>query len=276
MTDIREAGAADQVPSPTAAPRRLRTVALPAEHGSWGLTTEPILLGLLAAPSWAGAVLAGAAFGLFLVRWPLKVLGISWRQRRPERIRLAAQFVVLYGTIATVCLIVSVALAGWEPLAPLVAALPFAAVFVVYDAKNQSRSWQAELAGPVGFSAVATTIALAAGWPAGPAAALWGALVARSVPAVLFVRARIRLDKGRPYRVMPTIISHLAALAAMAWLANVGILRAWVVGVYVLLLIRAAWGLSRFRRTVPIKVVGFSELAWGVVTVVSVAVGVRS
>ncbi|WP_426574944.1 hypothetical protein [Aquihabitans sp. McL0605] len=40
-----------QRPSGAAAPRSpLRAVALPAEHGGWGLTLEPGLLGLLITP----------------------------------------------------------------------------------------------------------------------------------------------------------------------------------------------------------------------------------
>ena len=49
----------------------LRAVAMPSEHGGWGLTTEPGLLGLLVEPSLAGAALAVAALLLFLVRQPV-------------------------------------------------------------------------------------------------------------------------------------------------------------------------------------------------------------
>ena len=33
---------------------RLRTVALPVEHGGWGISLEPVVLGLLVAPSASG------------------------------------------------------------------------------------------------------------------------------------------------------------------------------------------------------------------------------
>ena len=48
-----------------------KSVALPAEKGSWSLVSEPILLRLLAAPSWAGATLAEGAFATFLCNRPL-------------------------------------------------------------------------------------------------------------------------------------------------------------------------------------------------------------
>jgi hypothetical protein len=40
----------------------VRLVALPAEHGGWGLLLEPIALGLAVAPS-----LAGTFLGMFIV-----------------------------------------------------------------------------------------------------------------------------------------------------------------------------------------------------------------
>ncbi|GIW24085.1 MAG: hypothetical protein KatS3mg069_0352 [Meiothermus sp.] len=51
----------------------LKTVALPNEHGGWGFTLEPILLGLLVAPSWAGLGLGVFALAAFFTRHPLKL-----------------------------------------------------------------------------------------------------------------------------------------------------------------------------------------------------------
>jgi hypothetical protein len=53
---------------------RLKGVALPASYGSWSLVSEPILLGLLVAPSWAGFLLALAGFLTFLLDQPLKII----------------------------------------------------------------------------------------------------------------------------------------------------------------------------------------------------------
>ena len=44
----------------------LRSVALPVEHGGWGMLGEPLLLGLFIAPSWAGLGVALGALGGFL------------------------------------------------------------------------------------------------------------------------------------------------------------------------------------------------------------------
>src|SRR5258708_7378263 len=59
------------------------SVFLPKEHGSWSLALEPILLGLLVAPSGSGVSLAVAAIAGFFARRPFKaILGRS-SPRRP-------------------------------------------------------------------------------------------------------------------------------------------------------------------------------------------------
>lgn len=257
----------------TTTPQRLRTIALPAEHGSWGLSLEPILLGLLVAPSWGGLGLAVGAFGLFLLRWPLKIARASRKQERQARMTIALRFAAGYVLLASGGFLISLLQAGWRPLLPLLAALPFGLIFFLYDAQNRSRSWQAELAGPIAFAATAAAIALAGGWTAAPVLALWAVLVARAVPSILYVRARLRLDRGKPHRPAVVAGAHLAALAVVGGLIRLDLLPLLTAGVFGLLLLRAVWGLSHFRRPVPVKVIGFSELGWGLLTVLVVAVG---
>ena len=88
MTEPAVSTPGDASPRPCAT---WRAVAIPDEHGGWGLTAEPALLGVLVAPSWAGAALAVAAFVAFIVRTPLKVVLVDrWRGRTLPRTRLAA------------------------------------------------------------------------------------------------------------------------------------------------------------------------------------------
>ena len=52
----------------------LKGLALPTEHGSWGILIEPLLLGLVVAPSLAGVVVAGLVSAVFLTRSPLRLM----------------------------------------------------------------------------------------------------------------------------------------------------------------------------------------------------------
>jgi hypothetical protein len=155
-----------------------------------------------------------------------------------------------------------------------VVALPFGVIFFVQDAQNQSRSWQAELAGPIAFAAVASCIALIGGWATAPALALWAVLVARALTSVLYIRTRLRLDRGRAHQARWVIAVHLGALLAVTSLVRFGLLPLAVVGVFALLLLRTIWGLSRFRRAASVQALGITEIGWGLATVLSAAAGV--
>ncbi len=263
--------------SPSRHPR-LRTVALPAEHGSWGLVLEPLALGLLVAPSWAGAALALGAFAAFLARHPLK-LAWAGRQQRPFAPRAAMALRVAAGYIAVACVggLLALALASWLVVLPLLLALPFLLVVAVYDTRGQGRAGTAQLAAPVAISAVAACIALAGSVAFMPALAVWGVLVARGVPSVLYVRARLRLERDRGQHTAHAVVllAHLTALALALLLAGQGMLP-WTAPLALLLLLaRAAVGLSRYRRLRSTQAIGFSELGFGVLTVLLVALGYR-
>ena len=85
-------------PATSAPPRRsqLRAVALPSEHGGWGLTLEPVLLGLIVAHSVAALALGLATVLAFLARTPLKLAAVDARRGRTlERTRLARRVAAL-------------------------------------------------------------------------------------------------------------------------------------------------------------------------------------
>lgn len=260
-------------PTPQANKLRIRAVALPAEHGSWSLVAEPILLGLLVAPSWAGLCLALAAFFAFLAHQPLSIVwGDARRGRRYARTALATRFALGYTAVTLVCAVLAIWLAGWTPLLPFVLALPLMFVFVLYDQRT-GRHWQAELAAPVAFAAVSAAIPLAGGWTWPTALALWCVMIARSVPAVLYVRARLRLVKGKPAQVGLALLAQLGGLLGVALLVWWGLLPWTAVVALLILLGRAASGLSRWRRPLSTKALGFVETGLGLLTAVLVAVG---
>lgn len=249
---------------------RWRSVALPPEHGSWGFLLEPILLGLLSAPSWGGGGIALGMFGLFLLRWSSKVWLTSRRQKRIERSQLALRFCLFYVLLMGVGFGVALWLSGLQPLLFLLLAVPFGVLFAWYDWQNQSRSWQAELLGPVTFAVTAVSVALAGGLSVGVALSLWLLLICRAVPSVLYVRARIRLEKGKAYQFRLVQVSHLGALIVIAIGWGWGWFSALTLAVFALLGMRAVVGLSEYRREVSIKLIGMAELFWGVLLVLVV------
>lgn len=253
---------------------RLRAIAIPAEHGGWGFLLEPIALGLLVVPSLAGVLIGLAAVAAFLTRQPLRlVLADRRRRKRHERTVVAERIGLVYAGIAAFGLLAAIREAGLVPLLPLLLVSPFLLIFLAYDVQRQSRALLAELAGPVALSATAASIGLAGGWYLAESLALWGVLIARAVPAILYVRARLRLSRGEDSHPAVPLAAHVAGLIVVAALVRVGLLPALAAVALLLLLLRAAVLLSRYVPSMTTRAVGFLELALGALTVVLVAAG---
>ena len=253
-----------------------KTVALPVEHGGWGFLVEPVVLGLVLAPSAAGFCLAGAAVAAFLVRHPLRLVLLDRRKRaRYPRTALAERFVLLYGALALALVALAAVLARSPFWLAIVLGAPLAMVALLYDLRGRSREALPETAGGVALGASAAAIALAGGVPAGPAFGAWALLALRGVTAILYVRARLRLDRGLPAGIPLALTTHAAGIAGAVGLAAVG-WGPWLgVLALFLMLVRAAHGLSSRRPPLRPKALGFRELGWALVTLVLLAVGYR-
>lgn len=250
-----------------------RTVAVPREHGGWGLTLEPVLLGLLIAPSMVGVVLGVGAFIAFLVRTPLKLGVIDWhRKRRLERSRLAMKFAIgesiVLAAIATTVLFTT----GWSWLAPVVIAVPLVGVEFWFDVRSRGRRLAPELCGSVGIASVVAVIVLAGERSVSLAVGAWLVLSARVVGSIPFVRvqiARLRRENASigssdAAQIVAVVIGVVAALIDRRMAAG-------LFGVIVLAVTQMVW-----VRQEPLaaKVLGLRQMALGVGLVSVTAVGV--
>jgi hypothetical protein len=252
----------------------LRAVALPTEHGGWGLTLEPVLLGLLVASSWAGALLGVIAFTAFLARTPLKLALVDrFRHRRLERTRLAervavAELVVITGALA------GVIAAGPGPRWwwPVVIALPLVGIELWFDMRSRSRRLVPELAGSVGIAAIAASIVLADGRSLRLAGAVWLVLAGRSIASIPFVRTQIfRVRRGLESRQEATAGHAVGVLAAAVAAVLEPTVVLGTVAVVAAVALHTAW----LRRPVPpVKTVGFQQMAIGLAVTIATAVGV--
>lgn len=254
----------------------IRSVALPAEHGGWGFLFEPVLLGLLIAPTLAGVCLGVAALGVFLLRAPLKLTIKDYRRgRRFERTRLAEIFTLIYAAVALGGLALAFVTASHPCWQPFLLAVPLALVQLRYEIVNRGREYLPETAGSMALACVAPMIALAGGMALPAALLLWIILTARAVTSISYVRARLRLEHGKPAQIRATWILHLLALALLVLLALNNATPWLTAAIMLLLAARACYGLSDYRRPAPPRVIGFQEMGLGLVYIVLTAAGVH-
>ncbi len=250
-----------------------RSIALPVEHGGWGFTLEPVILGMLVASSAAGWEISVAAIAVFLARRPVKLVSTDLVRRRwLPRTKVAATFSALYGALAALGIAgatVTAAASFWQPL---VVAAPFAGVAIYSDAHSRSRTLVAEMAGAWAMGATVTMIALADGWDAQEAYGLWLVLAARALATIPLVRAQIRRVHGRPVgasavmAVQVLTVAGIVLAAAADWVPWLSVVALGGVGVLAYVSLR--------RPAVAAKTVGWTQILVGLLLVLLTACGV--
>ena len=262
-------------PPASPAPRpALRAVALPSEHGGWGLTAEPIVLGLLTAPSIAGFFLGLAAMLAFIAHTPLRVVLVD-RHRDRELPRTALARRVLRGELAAIAALGSAAalLTSDTFWWPALIAAPLLAVSLWFDTRSRSRRLAPELAGTIGIASVAAMIVLAGGGDVTIAVAAWLILAARAVTSIPHVRSQIAALHDRPEQ--PRVLLAADAAAAATTIAGVLVTVSALAGA---ISVAAVIAIQRFTssRHDAAKVIGIRQMVLGLVVVVATAAGLNS
>lgn len=230
----------------------IRPLAVPFEHGAWGFLLEPVVLGLMVAPSAAGLLIAIGGLAVFLLRQPLKLAIHDWFHRRYPRTLFCEVLAILYSLAA----VITFGAAFSRALVPLLFAIPFGAVQFLYDYRKHNRALIAELCGAIAPAALIASIVLAGGRSVTIALALSALVLARSIPSVLYVRSILRGE------------SKIAMLAAHAAAVTIAAFLSWTATIAMaLLLVRAAVPAKGVRA----QTIGRREIAWGVCFVVLTA-----
>ena len=242
----------------------------PREHGGWSMALEPIILGLLAAPSWPGAAQAGAALAVFLARRPLQIVTAATRPAGNAAIPLARGALLCLAGAALLLVVVAARLAGPQSLWPLGLALPPAALFLWLDAQGEARATAAEIAGTVAFALLpAGFVTLHHDRPT-IACALTVVMAARSLPAVLTIRSFLRRRKGQAVGITMPLLSALFAVGATAVLSDQQLAPWCAPGFAVVFLLRTLWFFGPRPPTLRATRLGILEATLGGAYVIAV------
>jgi hypothetical protein len=174
---------------------------IPKEHGSWAMLIVPLLLGLIMAPAWhwRAIILAAAAFGFFLLRYPLALLVKMQRRAGADKIYLW-RWVAIYGGITAVCgawLVFGEALWWLAPLGILGGLLLAFHLWLV--SRRQEMSVAGELAGIVGLALGAPMAYYVAGGQLdSTAAALWLINALYFGGTVFYIKLKVRRQPRLP------------------------------------------------------------------------------
>lgn len=250
--------------APSSPSVRVRSVALPSEHGAWGFLTEPILFGLLVAFTLSGILLSVAIVAAFLIHQPLKIAIKDYlKHKHTARTQLALKFTLLYGVIALAGLLATLAISGTAFLLPFALAIPLVMVQLYHDAKNKSRDLLSELSGAMALATTASALVLLDGWQLDKALAIWVILALRDVSAILYVRTRLRLERGKEPSLTSAWLSHGIALLIVGVFIVVDLAPIGVIVAFIILTGRALWGISPYRATLKPTQVGIREMIYG-------------
>jgi hypothetical protein len=257
----------------------LRSVAMPAEHGGWGLTLEPGILGLLIAPSIAGLLLGVAAVLAFLLRTPLRLVLIGRRRGEgprtamgQERMRLATRVAALeLGGLGLAVAAAATLAADAMWWLPMVVAAPLFGVALWFDRRSLSRQLIPEMVGSVAVAGVAAMGAAAGGaaWPL--ALGAWIMLIARILSSIPHVRAQVLRIHGKAAPATPMLVGDVAALIAAV---TAVLLEATLVGGAIAiagLIVVQRVTLARPPR--PAKILGVRQMIFGFTVVGATASG---
>ena len=245
----------------------VRRIALPTEHGGWGFLGEPLIAGLAIAFSPTAPWIVMMTIGAFLLRQPLRMLIVDRMGRRDGFVAATSLcFALFYAGLFTVGLAGTLRTAGTLPLIPFFIVLPLVAVQIYFDIFRRSRALVPEIAGAISISSSIAAIALADGFQWLFAAALWFVMIARLVPSILYVRERLRLEKGKAYSLSVPVAAHIAALLLVAILAFFGLVPVITSAAMMILLFRAITGLSTTRRKMRAMQIGIWEVVYGIMT----------
>ena len=246
----------------------IKQSAFPPEHGSWGLTLEPLVLGLLISYSTGGLFLALASFFFFLAHQPVRM----FFAKNPEIKKASFVFALLYLSVAVVCLVIAFNNSAFPDFIPFLVALFLMSVFFIYELTVSKNEFGARLIAPVSIDFIALSIVLIGGMEFTNAFAFLLIIASRSVQSSFYIHELLKKFKQKPFKTFYVHVIGVAFLIVAILLALENYAPVLPSLAIVILILRAYAGFKNTKKT-TIKKIGILEFVYGILFVVITALG---
>jgi hypothetical protein len=259
-----------------------KALRLPKEHGAWAMLYVPFVMGVLVAGRFGpGALLLLLATTAVFVSRESLVVWLRARSRGRDA-NGAGRAAAIYLALACACGLPLILLYKLYWLAPLAFA---GAVLLAVNGRHgmelEDRSIRGELLAICAMSLTGPAAYYAAGGKLGATALwLWGLSAVYFASSVFYIKLRVlRLNPRREEQQRRvwhySALYHGCLLAALVTLAVTGRLGLFAAVAFAPAVARAFWSLARPTNHVNLKRAGLLELAYSVIFLVFVTLGLR-
>ncbi len=249
---------------------KIRNIALPEEHGSWGFVLEPLILSLIVGWSKPGLFLALASFLLFLAHQPIRII-LNKKKNLLLRKKAGGIF-FLYLALAGLFLGIVYQSADHYLLYPFLLALLLMGGFLLFELSGKARVITSEIIATVSIGFIAVAIVLLSGWSEVKAWAYFFLLLNRAVPTVLFIHERINVVRKQKVNKRIPITVAVIGIAVALYLSIQNLIPKLALLGIVVLIARIIAGFTKPMLKLTLKQAGILEFIYGILFVLISAV----
>lgn len=249
----------------------IKQAVLPSEHGSWGFVLEPLILTLMIAYSPAGFLLSITAFFLFLSHQPMKNIFKKYKNKR--LLNASLLFLIIYLLISFFCFSLVFSEIKFYSLIFFGVAIVIMIFYFFLELLGKNRNLISEMIVPISISIIALSIYSIKTLQIEFIIAFFFVLLARSIPTIFYVHAKLLLIKKKKPKNNTSIISGNLFSIILFISAVLGYSPYLAVVASLLLLIRKYIGLFVSKDNIKIRTFGIWEFIYGGLFVVITAAG---
>lgn len=250
---------------------KIKKVAYPKEHGSWGFYFEPLLLSIIVAYSKNGLFLFLVSLFIFFAHQPVRVL---FNKNQTEQLKkIALIFLMIYSGLAILFMTLIPFNFKIYVFIPFFLAIIIMAFYLAAEVLNYKKTLTTEAIAPFAVDLIAVSIVLLGGWTFASAMAFLVVLLNRSFPTVLYIHERLKLEREKEILSGFVNVFGMFGLLITIFLSFEKLIPYLSILAVLILVVRSSIGLSKFRKKLNIKQIGIYEFIYGILFVAIVALG---